>query len=104
MAWGACVLAVLGTVYTIDQVADAFEAWWVAQREYDSVKRMYDAVVANPDAVSPETIDLWTLRVTYARDRRDAAMGSICEKTGASYWALGAAAVGCGVAAFLPTP
>jgi hypothetical protein len=104
LAWGACVLAVLGTAYTIDQVADAFAAWWETQREYDSVKRMYDAVIANPESVSPETIDLWTLRLAYARDRRDAAMGSVSEKTGSSYWALAAAAVGCGVAAFLPTP
>jgi hypothetical protein len=104
LAWGACVLAVLGSVYTIDQVAGAFEDWWVAQREYDSVKRMYDAVVANPESVSPETIQLWEFRLTYARDRKDAAISAVSEKTGGSYWALAGAGVACGIAAVLPTP
>lgn len=104
LAWGACVLAVLGTTYTVGQVAGAFEDWWVAQREYESVRRTYVAVTSNPESVSPETIDLWTFRLKYAGDRRDAAMASVSEKTGATYWALAAAAVGCGVAAFLPTP
>jgi hypothetical protein len=104
LLWGACMLAVLGSAYSVDQVADAFVAWWDAQQDYESAKRMYDAVVANYESVSPETIQLWEFRVTYAADQRDAAINAVSEKTNASYWALGAAAVGCGAAAFLPTP
>jgi hypothetical protein len=104
LAWGACVLAVLGSTYSIGQVAGAFEEWWDTQREYDSAQRMYAAIIANPESVTPETIQMWEFRVEYARNRNDAAIASVSEKTGGSYWALGAAAVACGVAAFLPTP
>jgi hypothetical protein len=104
LTWGVCVLAVLGSVYSIDQVADAFLAWWNAQKEFESAKRMYDAVVTNPELVSPETIQLWEFQVQYYKDRRDAAISAVSEKTGASYWALGAAGLSCGAALFLPTP
>jgi hypothetical protein len=104
LAWGACVLAVLGSTYSIYQVAGAFEEWWDTQREYDSAKRTYDAMLANPESVTPEMMELWRFRVEYARNRNDAAISSVSEKTGGSYWALGGAAVACGVAAFLPTP
>lgn len=104
LAWGACVLAVLGSTYSIYQVAGAFEEWWGTQRDYDSAKRLYDAMVANPESVTPEMMELWRFRVEYARNRNDAAISSVSEKTGGSYWALGAAAVACGVAAFMPTP
>jgi hypothetical protein len=104
LAWAACVLAVLGTTYSVDQVADAFTKWWDAQRAYESAKRTLDAIYANPQAVSPETAGLWEFRVEYHRDRRDAAMNAVSDATNTSYWALAGAAVACGAAVFLPTP
>lgn len=104
LAWGTCVLAVLGTAYTIDQVAGAFESWWQAQQEYDSARRMLDAIQENPGAYTAEMMSLWEFRVEYAEDRRDAAIDSIREKTGGTYWALAGAGAACTLAAFLPTP
>jgi hypothetical protein len=104
LAWGACILAILGTGYTIDQVASAFEGWWHAQQAYESAKRMYDAIVANPESTSPEAIQLWEFQMEYYKNRRDDAFGVVKERTGATGWALVGAAAACGVAAFLPTP
>jgi hypothetical protein len=104
LLWGACVLAVLGSTYSIDQVASAFKGWWNAQRAYESALRTLDVIRANPDAVSPEMAEVWTLRVEYTRDRRDDAMAEVSEKTDGSYWGLLGAAAACGAAAFVPTP
>jgi hypothetical protein len=104
LAWAACVLAVLGATYSVDQVAGVFGDWWEAQRAYDSAKRMLDAIYANPQGVSPETTALWEFQVQYHRDRVVAARSAVVSATNTSYWALGTAAVGCGAAAFLPTP
>lgn len=104
LAWGACVLAVLGSVYAIDQVSAQFESWYDAQKELESAVRMLDAIQANPESVSPETMSLWEFRVEVARARRDDAIGEVRNVVNSSYWALGTAAVSCGFAAFLPTP
>lgn len=104
LAWGACVLAVLGTAYTIDQVAGAFESWWQAQQDYESARRMLEAIQANPGSYTAEMMSLWEFRVEYAEDRRDAAIDSIREKTGGTYLALAGAGAACSIAAFLPTP
>lgn len=104
LTWGICVLAVLGSAYSIDQVAGAFQGWWTAQTEYESAKRMLDALQANSQNIDPATMQLWEFQVEYYRDRRDEAMAGVSEKTGASYWALGTAALSCGAALFLPTP
>jgi hypothetical protein len=104
LAWAACVLAVLGATYSVDQVAGQFSDWWEAQRAYESAKRMLDAIYANPQGVSQETTALWEFRVEYQRDRVVAARSAVMDATNTSYWALGTAAVGCGAAAFLPTP
>lgn len=104
LLWGACVLAVLGSAYTIDQVAGSFQSWWDTQREYESAKRTYDAIQANPASVTPEMAELWAFRVEYARNRRNAAMDDVSDKTNTTWWALAGAAVACGAAAFAPTP
>lgn len=104
LLWGACVLAVLGSAYSIDQVAGAFESWWAAQREYQSARRMLDAIQANPGSATPEMISLWEFRVEYARNRRDDAMEEVGNLVNASYWTMAGAAAACGAAAFMPTP
>lgn len=104
LAWAACVLAVLGSAYSVDQVAGTFTEWWGAQQDLESARRMLDAIRANPAAVSQETVALWEFRVEYHRNRRDAAMNSLVGATNTSYWALAGAAAACGAAAFLPTP
>jgi hypothetical protein len=104
LTWGICVLTILGSAYSIDQVAGAFQGWWTAQMEYESAKRMLDAIQANSQNIDPATMQLWEFQVEYHRKRRDDAMAVVSEKTGASYWALATAALGCGAALFLPTP
>jgi hypothetical protein len=104
LAWAACVLAVVGSGIAFDQVADAFQSWWTAQKDYEAAQRMYNAVLVNSAQVSAETVQLWEFRVQYQRDRRDDALGSVREKVGASNVALLVAAASCGAAAFLPTP
>lgn len=104
LAWGACVLGVLGSGYSIDQVAGAFESWWSTQREYESARRMLDALQANPESTTPEMMSLWEFRVEYHQNRRDDALAAVHEKVGGSYWALVGAAAACGIAAFLPIP
>jgi hypothetical protein len=104
LAWAACVLAVLGSAYSIDQVAGAFESWYDAQRDYESARRMLDAIQANPGSTTPETIALWEFRVEYHANRRDDAVNAVRERVGGSYWTLLGAGAACGIAAFLPTP
>lgn len=104
LAWAACVLGVLNSAYSIDQVAGAFQSWYDAQRDYESARRMLDAIYANPAGTTQETISLWEFRVEYKRDQRDAAIDAVHQSVGGSYWALLGAGAACGVAAFLPTP
>ena len=104
MAWGLCVLGVLNSVYSIDQVAGAFEGWWETQKDYESAVRMLNAINSNSESVTPEMISLWEFRVETYRIRRDAAIEAVREKVGGSYWSLVGAAGVCGIAAFLPTP
>jgi hypothetical protein len=104
LLWAACILAVLNSAYSVDQVAGAFQSWWSAQKEFESTERLYNAIMANPDGVSTEVQQLWSFRLEYQRTRRNDAMSSVNGLVGGSYWALGAAAVACGAAAFAPTP
>jgi hypothetical protein len=104
LAWAACVLGVLNSAYSIDQVAGAFQSWYDAQRDYESARRMLDAIYANPAGTTQETISLWEFRVEYKRDQRDAAIDAVHQSVGGSYWALLGAGAACGIAAFLPTP
>lgn len=104
LLWGACVLAVLGSAWTVDQVAGAFQGWWNAQQDYESARRMLDAVQANSANIDPATIQLWEFQVQYYKNRRDDAVAVIEEKTGSTGWALLGAGAACGAAAFLPTP
>jgi len=104
LAWAACVLAVLNSAYNIEQLAGAFEGWWDAQRDYESARRTLDAILENPNAVTPETLSLWEFRVEQHQDRRDAAIDAVHQMVGGSYWSLLGAGAACGMAAFLPTP
>lgn len=104
LAWGACVLAVLGSVYAIDQVSAQFASWYDAQKDLESAVRTLESLQANSGSVTPEMMSLWEFRVDVARTRRDDAIGAVRSLVNASYWALGTAAVSCGFAAFLPTP
>lgn len=104
LLWGACVLAVLGSVYTIDQVAGAFEGWWNAQQQYESARRMLNAIQANSANMEPATVQLWEFQVQYYENRRDDAVAAVREKTGGTGWALLGAGAACGAAAFMPTP
>ncbi|HEX6909091.1 MAG TPA: hypothetical protein VF142_01775 [Longimicrobium sp.] len=104
LLWGACVLAVVGSVYTIDQVGAKFEAWWEAQKEYNRAKAAWQYAWDNQESlVDPSSLARAELRMQLAEQRRDDAVGAVRDLTGASVLALGAAAVTCAPSVFLPT-
>ncbi|HEX8394245.1 MAG TPA: hypothetical protein VF665_18015 [Longimicrobium sp.] len=104
LTFAACVLAVTGSVYTINQVGNLFTEWWAAQKDYESAKRILDAIYANPGSVSQATVEVYELRLDLARQRLDAAIGAVKGGTDMTGFALLGAAVACGASAFLPTP
>lgn len=105
LLWGACVLAVIGSIYTIDQVGAKFEAWWEAQKAYNRAKAVYEYAWANRESlVDPSSLAIAEMQMEFAEQRRDDAVGAVHDLTGASYITLGAAALTCGPAIFAPTP
>jgi hypothetical protein len=104
LLWGACVLAMVGSVYAIDQVGAKFEAWWEAQKEYNRARAVYQYTWDNQDSlVDPSSLAIAEMRMNFALQRRDDAIGAVHDLTGASIFALAAAAVTCGPAVFAPT-
>lgn len=104
LLWGACVLAVIGSVYTIDQVGVKFEAWWKAQKAYNRARAVYQYTWENRESlVDPSALAIAEMEMEFAEQQRDDAIAAIHDLTGASILALGAAAVTCGPAVFAPT-
>lgn len=105
LAWGACVLAVLGSVYTIDQVAGQFKGWWEAERRYRVAYDSWVYLLSHPERqlYDGQIHDL-ELRVDIALDARDAAVDDVRDATGGSILTLLGAATACGIAAIAPTP
>jgi hypothetical protein len=81
LLWAACVLAVVGSVYSVDQVADQFTAWYEAQHGLESAQRILDAIHANSASVTPEMIALYELRYDLAKQRRDDAVSAVTGAT-----------------------
>jgi hypothetical protein len=105
LLWGACVLAVINSVYSIDKVAGKFEDWWTAQRAYQLAYANWKHLLQNPERqlYDGQLYDL-EFRMDIAEMRRDDAAGAVSEMTGDSLFSLLAAGVACGAAALLPTP
>jgi hypothetical protein len=105
LAWGACVLAVLGSVYTIDQVAGEFKGWWEAERRYRIAFDSWSYMLNHPETqlYDGQVHDL-ELRVDIAEKARNDAVESVRQMTGGSVLALLGAGAACGIAAIAPTP
>ena len=102
LLWGACVLAVVGSSYTIWQVADKFETWYRAYKDAEGAERLWQATVENN--ADPYIQQLYEYQYKQARQRQVDAAGAVSEATNTSYIALFGAAVACGATALMPTP
>jgi len=105
LLWGTCILALVGSVYSIDQVGSKFKTWWDAKKMYDRAKTAYDFAWDNRESlVDPSMLAVTQLRMEYAEQRLDDAVGAVRDATGVSALALIAAGVACLPAAVAPTP
>lgn len=103
LLWAACIVTVIGAELSVAQVGELFSTWYHAEREVASVRRMLDAMSANPGSVSPEMFAIYQLRLDMALLRRDDARSAISAATHVSGWALAGAALVCGAAIITPT-
>lgn len=102
LLWAGCVLAVLGTTYSIWQVSDKFQSWYDAHRDAVGAQALWQATVQNN--ADPYIQQLYEYQYRQAHRRAEDAKGAVSEATNASYFALTAAAIACGATALLPTP
>ncbi len=103
LVWAACVLAVLGSTYSVWEVANEFQGWWDAHREYDMAWRTWYATYDDPSI--PDWEKAYNqLRLNQARQRENDARDDVSSATNASGWALAGAAVACGASMLIPGP
>lgn len=101
-AFAACVgtlLVVLGTTATMEPLAHDLYA---ARNDYNSAKRMYDAVMANNPTLEMEL--LYEHRVEVAKNGYEGAVRGYAAGAGATVLAVTAAVVACSPGLLLPTP
>lgn len=102
LLWGACVLAMVGSTYSISQVAGKFETWYKAYRDAEGAQRLWLAAVENNAEIAIQM----QLEYQYkqARLRQEDSAGAVSEATHTTYFALFAAAAACGATALIPSP
>ncbi len=102
LLWGACILAMVGSNYSIWQVADKFDAWYRAYQNAQGTQRLWRATVENN--ASPFIQQLYEYQYKQAYQRQQDAAGAVSEATNTSYFALAGAAIACGATVLIPTP
>lgn len=102
LLWGTCVLALVGSTYSIWQVADKFESWYRAYKDAEGAERLWQATVENN--ADPYIQQLYEYQYKQAHQRQVDAAGVVGEATRTSYSALLAAGFACGATVLLPTP
>lgn len=102
LLWAGCVLALLGTTYSVWQVSDKFQTWYNAHRDAAGAQGLWQATVQNN--ADPYIQQLYEYQYRQAHQRAEDAKGAVSEATRASYFALTASAIACGATALLPTP
>jgi len=102
LLWAACILALMGSTYTVAEVAGKFEAWYKAYQDAEGAQRLWQATVQNNSPSS--TQQLYEYQYKQARLRQEDARGDVASATNASYFALATAAIACGATALVPTP
>ena len=103
-----CVLAVIGYVDSVDDVADEFEAWWQTEKAVRRANAILEDLIGLRESgayyVSESDMDMAYYRLEVATEARDAARGEVSGATRASWYTLAGAALACGATALLPTP
>ena len=102
LLWGACVLAMVGSTYSITLAAGKFETWYKAYKDAEGAQRLWLAAVENNVDVTRQM--LLEYQYQQARLRQEDAAGAVSEATHTSYLALFTAAVACGATALVPSP
>lgn len=102
LLWGVCVLAMVGSTYSISQVSGKFETWYKAYQEADGLQRLYRATLEND--TDPAIRQLYEYQYKQARQRQEDAAGAVSEATHTTMFALLAAAFACGATALIPVP
>lgn len=102
LLWGACVLAVAGSTYSISQVAGEFQAWYDAYQAAASAQRTWQMTIEN--GADPVVQQLYEYQYKQALQRQEAAKGVVSSAANTSYWALAGAALACGATALIPSP
>lgn len=105
--WAACVLAAVGSAYSVEVVGNKFVAWYDAHKGLVSASRNLEtALRMQRDGYvwEPGTIELLYYKLDQAYMRRDDAVGAVEEATGVSILTLIGAGFACGAAAAAPTP
>lgn len=87
---------------TTASLQPASQSLYEARNEYDSAKRMYDAVRANNPSVEME--QLYQYRLEMARSSYTSSIQSYATAAGATVLAVGAAVLVCSPGMLLPTP
>jgi hypothetical protein len=107
LLWAACVLAVVGSTYTVDVVGSKFVAWYDAHRALVHAERALNAayeMMRDGYEFDPDAVRLLEFRVELAEQRRNDAVGAVEEATGVSVLTLLGAGFACGAAIAAPTP
>ena len=105
--WAACVLTVVGTAMSVDDVADKFVAWYDAHKDVVEARRTLNTTLAmqrDGYYFDPGTIELLYYKLDQALKLRDDAVQDVEEATGVSVVTLLGAGLACGAAAAAPTP
>ena len=102
LLWGACVLAMVGSTYSITLAAGKFETWYKAYKDAEGAQRLWLAAVENNVDVTRQM--LLEYQYQQARLRQEDAAGAVSEAPHTSYLALFTAAVACGATALVPSP
>jgi hypothetical protein len=98
MAFGACVLAVIGPTVSVYVVADAFRSWYDTALAIDRVNRILQTDLEHSVRIA------YRLELDRLMERWKDQRSNISVLTGASVVTLGLAAVSCAPTMFLPTP
>ena len=101
-AFALCVGTLLGLMGGTAMMQPLAEGVYNARNEYDSARRMYDAVMSNNPSLEMEL--LYAQRVDVARSGYNGAMQTYALAAGASAVVVMGAVVACSPGIILPTP
>lgn len=102
IAWGGCILGIVGSTVSIYDVADKFESWYNAYQDAQGAYNLWMATVQNN--ADPVIQQLYEYQYRQAVLRQNDAKEDVVSATQTSGFTLGGAALVCGALALAPTP